>query len=266
MITPPPGPRGLIPAGRARGVFLAVLGALATGAAGCATKHDLAELRTTVRDGLQRQEEQLANVAVQLQALQDSVELQSDVVLDTRGGLVRELRDLSDQVARLTELTGQIQRTLAAVRDRMDNPDASGGRPGRNVPGDEPGTNAAAVQAWNAAQNAYTRGQLTTARFGFESFVQRYPEHPQAPTALFYLADILEQEGRLEEAVQGFLRVQELFPTSDQVPRALYRVGALYVLLGDQEQARQYLERVIATYPASGEATLAREKLREIGG
>jgi tol-pal system protein YbgF len=272
MSTPSAGPRGPAPAGRGRGVFLWALTLLVLGTSACATKKDVRGLRDVLVDGIQRQDAALADLARELEALQDTVEIQSDMVVDSRGGLARELRQIQNQVSRLTELTGEIQRTLAALRDQMNEFERPADRAGRPqdrdstlvgnpvVLGDDPD------QAWDAARSQFNRGQLGTARIAFERFVQIYPEHENAPLALYLMGDILEQEGRLEEAVQGFLRVGELFPTSDRVSQALYRVGALYVLLGDQDQARQYLMRVIATYPDSGAAALAQEKLREIGG
>ncbi len=262
MSTPSAGLRGPAPVGRGRGVFLLALAVLVVSTPACATKRDVRELRDVLVDGIQRQDAALADISRELEALQDTVEIQSDMVVDTRGGLAREMRQIQDQLSRLTELTGQIQRTLAALRDQVnefERPVVGTVRPPGSGGGD-------ADQAWETARSQFNRGQLGTAKFAFEGFVQLYPEHDNAPVALYLLGDILEQEGRLEEALQGFLRVRELFPTSDRVSEALYRVGALYVLLGDEDQARQYLRRVIATYPGTAAAALAQEKLREIGG
>lgn len=272
MNTPSAGRRGQAPAGRGRGAFLWALAVLVLGTPACSSKQDIRQLREVIMDADQRQDAALADIARELEALQDTVEIQSDMVVDTRGGLARELRQIQDQLSRLTELTGQIQRTLAAMRDQMDDLERPGARTVRPQNRDSTFVGAPIAgsddsdEAWDTARSQFNRGQLGTARIAFERFVQMYPEHDNAPLALYLMGDILEQEGRLEEAVQGFLRVRELFPTSDRVPQALYRVGALYVLLGDNGQARQYLGRVIATYPDSGAAALAQEKLREIGG
>lgn len=272
MSTPSAGLRGPAPVGRGRGVFLLALAVLVVSTPACATKRDVRELRDVLVDGIQRQDAALADISRELEALQDTVEIQSDMVVDTRGGLAREMRQIQDQLSRLTELTGQIQRTLAALRDQVnefERPVVGTVRPpgsGSTLVGTPVSGGGDADQAWETARSQFNRGQLGTAKFAFEGFVQLYPEHDNAPVALYLLGDILEQEGRLEEALQGFLRVRELFPTSDRVSEALYRVGALYVLLGDEDQARQYLRRVIATYPGTAAAALAQEKLREIGG
>ena len=272
MGTPPAGRRAPAPAGRGRGVFLCALSVLVLSTPACASKQDIRQLREVLVAGLQRQDAALADLARELEALQDTVEIQSDMVVDTRGGLARELRQIQGQMSRLTELTGQIQRTLAALRDQMsdlERPAVGTLRPparDSTLVGNPIAGGGDADQAWNTARSQFNRGQLATAKFAFEHFVQIYPEHENAPLALYLLGDILEQEGRLEEAVQGFLRVGELFPTYDRVSQSLYRVGALYVLLGDPGQAEEYLRRVIATYPDTGAAALAQEKLREIGG
>jgi len=110
----------------------------------------------------------------------------------------------------------------------------------------------------------YGRGSVNTARRAFEGFLADYPDHRLAPSSQFFLADILEQENRLDDAIEAFLRVSQLYPAADRVPTALYRIGAIYGLQGNVDQAETYLERVVNTYPDSGAAELARELLREI--
>jgi tol-pal system protein YbgF len=123
---------------------------------------------------------------------------------------------------------------------------------------------AAAEETYQAAMTQFNRGSVNTARRAFESLLADYPDHRRAPSSQFFLADILEQENRLDEAIEGFLRVAELYPTADRVPQALYRIGAIYELQGNLDQAIIYLERVVNTYPDSGVGDLARELLREI--
>ena len=110
----------------------------------------------------------------------------------------------------------------------------------------------------------FNRGSLNTARMAFTGFLAGFPDHPLAPNAQFSLADILEQENRLDEAIEEFLRVTELYPAADRVPVALYRIGAIYVQQENFEEAVIYLERVVNTYPDSGAADLAEEQLQDL--
>ena len=238
---------------------------------GCATKGDVRALEVVVAGQADRQEGRLEALAAQIQALQDTLEVQSGLVVDSRGGIARELRDVQDQLSRLMALTGQIQRDVAMLSNRLDartarvipslqprDPDSAGVLTGG---GADP---AAAADTYQAAMAQLNRGSLATARRAFEGFLVDYPDHRLSPSAQFFLGDVLEQENRLDNAVKVFLRIPELYPTDDRVPQALYRAGAIYALQDNVEEARRYLETVVNTYPDSGAADLARELLQEL--
>ena len=70
----------------------------------------------------------VAGLLAEIEALQDTLEIQSGMVVDTRGGIARELRDVQDQLSRLTALTGQIQRYGGSPVT------AAGGGPGEGRP------------------------------------------------------------------------------------------------------------------------------------
>lgn len=254
---------------RGGGVFL-LSGTLLL-ASGCAMKGDVRRLQEEVARRSSRQEAQLRELSADIQAIQDTLEVQSEIVVDSRGGIARELRDIQTQLSQLTALTGQIQRSVVLLSERIRAEGArvttSEGRAdpdSRDLFGRRDGGPAAAEETYEAAVTQFNRGQLNTARMAFGSFLADYPEHRLAPSAQFNLADIFEQENRLDQAIEGFLRVSELYPAADRVPVALYRIGNIYVLRREFGEALSYLERVINTYPDSGAAELARELLQEI--
>ena len=256
------------------GVFLVLAIPLLT--SGCATKGDVRDLREAITEQSEQQDDRLARLVsglvAEIEALQDTLEIQSGMVVDTRGGIARELRDVQDQLSQLTALTGQIQRTVALLSQRLEADRERGAQATLPSPDSlqEVGSTtgpvdpAAAEETYQAAMTQFNRGSVNTARRAFESLLADYPDHRLAPSSQFFLADILEQENRLDEAIEAFLRVAELYPTADRVPQALYRIGAIYELQGNGDQAVIYLERVVNTYPDSGAAELARELLREI--
>jgi tol-pal system protein YbgF len=237
-------------------------------ASGCAMKGDVRRLQEEVALQSSQQEDQLRELSAAVSALQDTLNLQSDMVVDTRGGIARELRDIQTQLSQLGALTGQIQRSLALLSERVQ---ADGARVTTSQQSADPallgrrdGGPAAAEETYEAAVTQFNRGSLNTSRMAFGSFLGDYPDHRLAPRAQFYLAEILQQENRLAEAIEEFLRVSELYPTADRVPVALYRIGQIYVLQGNVDEAETYLERVVNTYPDSGAADLAQELLQEI--
>jgi tol-pal system protein YbgF len=263
------------PPGRGREVGILVL--LGLTLSGCATKRDVRDLQSTVSALAAQQEATLAELQGLNIAVQDTLRGQSDALFESRGEILRRLRELEQQLITLHELTGQNQRALATIRDLLEGqrssalaPMRTDTEPGQVVnptfqPAGPPTTDSeAALGTFNAGVAAFNRGSITTARRAFQQFLQDYPTDPLAPEAYFYLADLLYQENRLEEAIQAFLRVQELFPAARRVPDALYRVGVIYIDLEQLDNARRYLQRVVTSYPDSDAAVLAQERLDEI--
>ncbi len=257
--------------GRGGGVFLLLVSAALMSA--CATKGDIRALREVVEEQAAEQDRQLQELATEIQAVQDTLEIQSEMVVDSRGGIARELRDVQDQLSRLMALTGQIQREVARLSNRLNAQSARvipSVRPrdpdslGVLIPDVEGADPQAADATYQAAMAQLSRGSLATARRAFESFLADYPDHRLAPSAQFFLGDVLEQENRLDEAIEVFLRIPELYPTDDRVAQALYRTGAIFALQENVQEAVRYLETVVNTYPDSGAADLARELLQEL--
>src|SRR5690348_15440649 len=88
--------------------------------AGCATKHDLRDLRLELQALSVRQDSLLAALGRQNSVTQDTLRQQTNQLFEIRGDIARQLRSLQESIDRLAELTGQNQRTIAAVRDQME--------------------------------------------------------------------------------------------------------------------------------------------------
>ena len=94
--------------------------------AGCATKRDLRDLRMEMRTLSARQDTILAALARQNAVTQDTLRQQTNQLFEIRGDVSRQLQRIMDDLARLTELTGQNQRAMASIRDQLE------GMPGWN--------------------------------------------------------------------------------------------------------------------------------------
>jgi tol-pal system protein YbgF len=240
--------------------------------AGCATKGDMRNVQVELRALAARQDSLMSELRRETRSTQDTVRQQANQLFDFRGDLSSMLRSMNESLTRLEAIAGENQRGIAGMRDQLANlrrgsmgaPPAdagvqSGGAPG----GEESGGDPRAM--FDAGVNQFNRGSLTSARQAFESFLQAYPTQDLAPDAHYYLADILYQQNRLQEALDAFNQIPQLFPTAGKVPDALYRMGTIQNELGNTSEARATLERVVNTYPDSDAATLAADKLREIG-
>ena len=259
-------------------VLAVVLGA-------CATKRDLLDLQTEIRETEVRQQARLEALtyAVQQgnrQAL-DSVAAASELVFDFRGDLVNAIRDIERDLMLTREVVGANQSSLAIVLERLEelgrdvqaltrsvdrlqqdslDVGAEGAEPAPVVaaPGD-PADDFAAIE------RAFESGSFTVARMQFERFVTEYPDSELAPAAHLYLGELFAVEQRFQEAIDTYLQIPQLDADADEAPQALYRAAVLYLdELEDTDRARALLETVVESYPDHSVAELARAKLAEI--
>ncbi len=230
---------------------------------GCATKGDIRNLQTEIRELTSRQQALLQELRQAQRDQDESISQVADDIRDFRAETSRRVASIEDQLLTVQELAGLSQQQVASLRDQLERdrtqrsfgpPSTFGGPPGGG--GDQ------AQEVYNAALTQYQRGTLSAARMGFRTIVDQYGAHQLAPEARYYLAEILAREGSLEEAIAAFEDIREFHPTADRVPDALYRAGLLYLELGDDDAAEEHFERVVNTWPDSVAADLARDALR----
>ena len=240
--------------------------------AGCATKHDLRDLRLDLQALSERQDSILAALARQNAVTQDTLRQQTNQLFEIRGDVSRQLTRILDALTQLRELTGTNQRTIMALREEIEQLRQSGGAPagagggtGEAIVGGRAPAGNSAEEMYAAAQQQLGNGQLGTAQLAFEQFIQEYPNHERAPDAHYFVADILEQQGKYREAADAFAEIPSLFPDSPKAPEAIYRIAKLDVEhLNKKAEARQLLNKILSTYKGSSAEGPARQLLRQI--
>jgi tol-pal system protein YbgF len=92
-------------------------------------------------------------------------------------------------------------------------------------------------------------------------FAKRYPDHPLAPNAWYWIGEIYLVQRNAENAKPAFERIVADYPDHEKVPDSLYKLGIIAQQASDPAMAKQYFEQVIADFPASQSAKLARARL-----
>lgn len=284
-------------------VRLLATAALLLALAGCATKGQvqlverqvaLLRAQAAVQDSARAAE--LGRVLALQQRLLDSLSATRETL---RQELGQSLLEVQQQLVQVQELTGQSQRRLAELKRQLDDrseqfalapetPPAATAAPAP-VPTPAP-TPALASPPTSPAPRAdsstaappaeapvrptpdqlyqgslleFRRGALGVARAGFREFLRTYPTHPQAPDALYFVAETFAVD-QPDSAVAYYRQVVERHGTSERAATALYKTGLIAERGGDRAAARELYQRVVSQYPRSREAELARDRLSNL--
>jgi len=199
-------------------------------------------------------------IALQRQIL-DSLDAQDRRLALFRGTVRSDMTEVQTQLMQIQELSGQSQARLAEMQRRLNVREL---QPGPAVDDSSAGARPAgatgADEMYQTAIAQLDRGSPQTARTVFRMLLDQYPTHRLASDAQFHIGASWEGVDP-DSAAAAYARVVEDHGESARAPTALYRLGLIAEQEGDLEAARVYYERVVSGYPRSDAAELAREKL-----
>jgi len=95
----------------------------------------------------------------------------------------------------------------------------------------------------------------------FEEFLKRYPDHPLAANAFYWIGEAYYGLGRYRDAILQFEDFRRKYPNSAKVPASLLKEALSFLKLQDKNAAKILLNKLIRDYPKSQEALKAKELL-----
>jgi tol-pal system protein YbgF len=117
---------------------------------------------------------------------------------------------------------------------------------------------------YKSAKQAYDKGDLNSAREGFQKLLKDFPKSENADNAQFWIGEIYYREKWYEKAILEYQKVIEKYPKGNKVTASLLKQGFAFFNLGDKSNARLILSELIKKYPKSNEAKIAERKLKGI--
>lgn len=159
-------------------------------------------------------------------------------------------QDIDDEGNVVTPSGGR--KTAATASPR---PPASAPAPGRTPRRDPDGETA--LREYQSAYEMYQQGRVVEARAAFAAFAARYPKHPYADNAQYWVGECLYDQKDYEAARREFLRVMTEHPDGNKVPDAMVKVGLCDRALGRHEDALRMFRTVMLTYPDTDAAAVA---------
>jgi tol-pal system protein YbgF len=94
-----------------------------------------------------------------------------------------------------------------------------------------------AEQVYQTAYESMLGRQFGQAEAGFRTFVGKYPTHPLAGNALYWLGETYFVQGDYKQAAQNFLQGYRTYPESKKAPDSLLKLGMSLAKLGQKPQA-----------------------------
>ena len=116
-------------------------------------------------------------------------------------------------------------------------------------------------RAYDAALEAFKRGDYGGAIGGFQSFVKTYPKSALAPSAQYWIGNAQFARREYRSAIASQRQLIQLWPDSAKVPDALLNIASAQSELGESAAARRTLDELVAKYPQSESAAKAKQRL-----
>ncbi len=204
-----------------------------------------------------------------------------------------DLADLGERVVRLdressisTQKFADLDRRLDAIAQELSQalalsrraasgsslPDRVSGSPAMDPAVPAPSNSQATPGAvpdpealYNTAYADFSKGSYALAVAGFEEYLERFPENPQADTAQYWIGECLFSQGNYPEAVAAFDKLLDRFPTSEKLAAANLKKALAFLEQHQVGQAIVQLRYVIKTFPETDESRIARDKLASLG-
>ena len=128
-------------------------------------------------------------------------------------------------------------------------PPVATARPSAKTPGNPEQEYAAALATYRAREH----GQAV---IDFMDFIAKYPKHPLAANAQYWIGEAYWAQRDYRQALIEFEKVFERGPA--KAPDALLKIGLCHLRLNDLARAQQAWQRVVNEYPKSEPAAMAR--------
>jgi len=256
-------------------------------------QRDIGLLRDDMLQLKQSVDEKLANLAAAVQATLDQVNAtnravavleksmrermkqQEDTVLKPVAGLTGKVETMSDEFRFVKESINDLSSRLGKLDQRIVDLDTA--IKVRGAPPEPPAGGAAmpaaeaapagvsAAGLWDEALRDKTSGKYDLAIQEFNQYLKYFGTSDMAPSALYYIGDILYSQGKLQDAVSTFDSLVERFPDNSRTLDARLMKGKALVKLGQRNEGANEFREIIRLSRGSEQAAKATAELRALG-
>ncbi len=119
-------------------------------------------------------------------------------------------------------------------------------------------------KAFQDGLDKFKDSKTKEASWAFSSFIQKYPNSPKIPNALFWLGNSFYALGTCEKSLQSYERLIKQYPTFEKNADSMIIMSSCYQELKKDKQYKEILEDVIREYPNTESAKEAKSRLSKL--
>ncbi|HYB43125.1 MAG TPA: tol-pal system protein YbgF, partial [Candidatus Methylomirabilis sp.] len=217
------------------------------------------------------QESELAALRAQVEELRKSQDASTKEIarlsgqvkaIDAQGAfLVGQAKATGDDLQRVKGAMDDNAKAVAELKSAVGELGKSAARP----PSPASNPEATPDQLYAAGMSSLQADEYARAVEHFSELARRFPEHPLASNAQYWVGEAYYRQADYRQALVEFQKVIDGYPKNAQIPEALLKIGLCYRALKEQGRAREVWEQVSREYPKSNAATQARSLLGSAG-
>jgi TolA-binding protein len=219
----------------------------------------LTALQRTLTDRLNDQQ---SKVAAPIAVLGTKVDQSADDVRAVRENLAALTSRVANLDNKLSDISSAV-RTLSQP-PAAPPPPASGAPPAAGgAPIPPAGTSAESL--WLNAFRDYSSGRDELAMMEFNDYLKYFPTAENAASAQYYVGQLYNRAKMFDDAVQAFDAVLERYPDNPKTPDALYGKADALAHGGHRAEAAAEFKDFLARFPTHSLARNAQAQLRDLG-
>src|SRR5579872_5959627 len=215
-------------------------------------------LQRTLTDRLNDQQ---SKVAAPIAVLGTKVDQSADDVRAVRENLAA----LTSRVANLDNKLSDISSAVRTLSQPSAPPPPASGAPPAAGGAAIPPAGTSAESLWLNAFRDYSSGRDELAMMEFNDYLKYFPAAENAASAQYYVGQLYNRAKMYDDAVQSFDAVLERYPDNPKTPDALYGKADALVHAGHRAEAAAEFKDFLARFPTHSLARNAQAQLRDLG-
>jgi len=216
-------------------------------------------LQRTLTDRLNDQQ---SKVAAPIAVLGTKVDQSADEMRGVRENLAALASRLANLDNKLSDISSAV-RTLSQP-PAAPPPPTPGGPPAASN-GVAPPAGVSAESLWLNAFRDYSSGKDDLAMMEFNDYLKYFPTAENAASAQYYVGQLYNRAKMYDDAVQAFDAVLERYPDNPKTPDALYGKADALLHGGRRTEATTEFKDFLARFPTHSLARNAQAQLHELG-